>query len=231
MLVVALQISSGHNLPPAKDIVYVLISLIVAVTIHELMHAYTAWRLGDSTARDLGRITLNPVAHFDPFGFFGMVLITLGFFFIGWGKPVPVTMSRLTPVLGQGFDGRKRAMAVVAIAGPISNVVQAAAGAGIIRFAQSSGMELGEFGYFLATFVYINIILAAFNLIPVPPLDGYRILVGILPSFWYRALSPLERHGFIILFVMIWVTDMINAPSIVFPMVSPTQSLLYRMLF
>jgi Zn-dependent protease len=231
LLLLALQVLRNHNLPPGKVIVYYLASFIIATTIHEFMHAYTAFRLGDTTARDLGRITLNPAAHFDPYGFFGMVMISLGYSFIGWGKPVPVNPNRLDGVLGKGIDGRKHAMALVAVAGPLSNVVQAAIGAAIIRIADHNGTDLGDLGLFIGYFVLVNILLASFNMIPVPPLDGHKILLGFLPNFWYPVLMPLERYGFMILFGLFFVTGWLNLPSITTELTSPMQELLIRVLF
>ena len=231
LLMLALQVSRGNDIPEPKVIIFFLLSFLIATTIHEFMHAYTAWRLGDSTARDMGRITLNPVAHFEPYGFFGMVMISLGYSFIGWGKPVPVNPNRLSGVLGPGVDGRKRAMALVAVAGPVSNVVQAAAGAATLRLAAHNGTDLGDLRVFLTYFVYVNVLLASFNLIPVPPLDGHKILLGILPTFWFPVLAPLERFGFMILFGLFFVTGWLGLPSITAELINPMRDLLYRILF
>ncbi|MCC6792876.1 MAG: site-2 protease family protein [Thermomicrobiales bacterium] len=227
----ALQVSRGRDLPEPKVILFILLSFVIATSIHEFMHAYTALQLGDTTARDLGRVTLNPVSHFEPYGFFGMVMISIGYSFIGWGKPVPVNPNRLQGLLGKGVDGRKRAMALVAIAGPISNVVQAAAGAATLRIADRNGTDLGDLGLFLSYFVLVNVLLASFNMIPIPPLDGHKILVGILPNFWYPVLAPLERYGFMILFGLFFVTSWLGLPSITSPMIDPVRDLLYDILF
>lgn len=200
------------------------------------MHAYTSWRLGDTTARDLGRITLNPAMHFEPFGFFGMVMISLGFSFIGWGKPVPVNPNRFR---ASNFLDRKRGMAVVAIAGPISNIVQAGVAALSLRLAgygagdlfalQNTATNGGTVTYFLAWFFWINVLLASFNMIPIPPLDGHKILVGLLPNFWYPVLAPMERYGFLILFLIFFVSGRLGA-SITAELFVPMQSLLTRYL-
>jgi len=129
-------VNLSANFREPYQIVAFLLSFVIATTIHEFMHAYVAHRLGDNTARDLGRITLNPVEHFDPIGFFGMVMISIGFPFIGWGKPVPVNPSRFT----HRFAGdRQRGMAIVAAAGPLSNVAQALIAAIPYRKASPSG--------------------------------------------------------------------------------------------
>lgn len=189
----------GVNEP--RVIVITFLSFIVAVTIHECMHAWTANRLGDPTARHLGRITLNPVMHFDPFGLLGLALISIGIPFIGWGKPVPVNTNNL----GRDVRARNRGMAVIALAGPVSNVAQAVIAGGIYTVLRRSGTDLGEFGEVFERFIYVNALLAAFNMIPIPPLDGSRILLALLPSFWYPILAPIERYGFVALLLLIFV--------------------------
>jgi Zn-dependent protease len=243
LLLLALQVLNGGNIPPAEVVFFFLLAFVVATTIHEFMHAYSAFLLGDTTARDLGRITLNPVAHFDPFGFFGMVMISLGFNFIGWGKPVPVNLNRVRPVLGQGIVGRRRAFALIALAGPVSNVVQAAIASGVFHLMgyniRDFGAIVGAYRYqgypavasFLAFYFYVNILLAAFNLIPVPPLDGSKILLGILPNFWYPIFAPLERYGFMILFLLFYLGSRIGGHSITGEMINPTLDLLTRIFF
>jgi Zn-dependent protease len=234
-LFLALQVFNGRDLPPTEVIIYSLVSFVIATTIHEFMHAFTALRLGDTTAQDLGRITLNPIAHFDPYGFFGMVMISIGYSFIGWGKPVPVNPNRLRPVIGHGVDGRKRSMAIVAIAGPVSNVIQAAVAAGALRLASETGTDLGQIGDFLFYYTFVNVLLASFNMIPVPPLDGHKILLGILPAFWYPVLAPLERYGFIILFVVFYLGSSLSRSlgqaSIASELYTPMQNFLLRLLF
>jgi Zn-dependent protease len=185
------------------EIIAYLLSFVIAIAIHEFMHAWTANRLGDPTARNLGRITLNPVAHFDPIGFFGMVLISIGFPFIGWGKPVPVNPGRFTGYFGQH---RHAGMAVVAAAGPLSNVAQALLMAIPFQLVIRGHLEVGDQVWmFINTFIWVNILLASFNMIPVPPLDGYKILTGILPDFWRPILAPLEQYGFMILLLIFFV--------------------------
>jgi len=208
-----------------RQIVALLVSFIIATSIHEFMHAWTAWRLGDDTAQRLGRITLNPLAHFEPIGFFGMVMISLGFPFIGWGKPVPVNPSALRRFFRSrpGFG-----MAVVAIAGPASNVVQALVAAVPVQIAVRTGTDLGELFFYLDRFILVNILLASFNMIPIPPLDGHKILTGILPSFWYPVLAPLERYGFLILILLLFIGGSAGS-SIVGGMINPVQDSLWRL--
>jgi Zn-dependent protease len=182
-------------------IVATLIAFVIAITVHEFMHAWTAWRLGDDTARLLGRITLNPAAHFDPLGFLMFVLIAFGFFAFAWGKPVPVNPNRLQGSLTR----RKLGMGLIAFAGPLSNVVLAACAAFPLRLAARTDTDLGDLRLYLLVFVYVNIGLAAFNMIPIPPLDGSKILMAILPNFWTPVLAPLERYGFVILLLLIFL--------------------------
>jgi Zn-dependent protease len=181
-------------------IAIIIVSFVIAVTVHEFMHAWTAWRLGDDTARLLGRISLNPVAHFDPIGFLMFILIALGFPAIAWGKPVPVNTNNLRPL---GPSGRHGSMALVALAGPLSNVVLGIAAALSLRLAAANSSDVTQIDYALTLFMQINFLLAAFNMIPIPPLDGSRILAAILPDFWRPLLAQLDRYGFMILLLLI----------------------------
>jgi Zn-dependent protease len=217
------QAFSGHTLPPGKTIVTILVSFLISVSIHEFMHAYTAWKLGDDTAKDLGRLTLNPVAHFDPYGFMGFALISMGFSMIGWGKPVPVNMGALRG----GIDQKRRGMALIALAGPVSNVVQAAIVAIPLRWGNT-----GELEFYLGIYFYVNVLQAAFNMIPIPPLDGSKILMGILPNFWYPILAPLQQYGFVILFGIFFLGDRLSGSggTVSSAMYSPLADLLFRVL-
>jgi len=184
----------GNDLT-SNEIVARMLAFILGVTIHEFAHAWSAYQLGDPTAQRMGRITLNPVAHFDPIGFLGMMMIAIGFPAFGWGKPVPVNPNLLR--------GHHRGMAITALAGPFSNVIIATSLAIPLRFGN---VEPTGFMYTLITqTIIINLFMAAFNLIPIPPLDGMKILTGFLPNFWYQFIAPMERYGFIILFAIIFV--------------------------
>lgn len=208
-----------------EEIIMVLVSFVIAITIHEFMHAYTAHKLGDDTARRLGRITFNPIEHFDPIGFFGMVLIAMGFPFIGWGKPVPVQPGNFR---GKWATRRKEGMLLVAAAGPLSNVAQALIVALPFQYMYRNNLGDPALMEFLLTFIQINILLAAFNMIPIPPLDGYKILTGILPNFWTPILRPLEQYGFMILFLFIIVGNQLGAGSVLSTMISPVYNALFR---
>lgn len=212
---------------PIDEIIAILISFVIAITIHEFMHAWTAHKLGDNTARDLGRISLNPMVHFEPFGFFGMVLIALGFPFIGWGKPVPVQPGRFRDRWG---GHRQAGMTLVAAAGPLSNVAQAFIAGIPYQIAIMNGVDLGRLGFFLGWYISINILLAAFNMIPVPPLDGHKILMGILPPFWRPVLAPLEQYGFMILILLFFVGGRLGG-SLVGGMIDPVQNALEQLVY
>ncbi len=175
-----------------------VIVLLIAFTVHELAHAVTADYLGDPTPRRMGRITLNPLKHLDPFG--TIMLIIAGF---GWAKPV---MTNPMNMRGNPHTS----MAIVAFAGPLSNLVMAGIAAIFFRLGlvdinvlMSGGGAL-SFSSLVFQFLYINLALAFFNLLPVPPLDGSRILYAILPAEMVYRLRPLEQYGFMILFLVVF---------------------------
>lgn len=185
-----------------------LIVAIIAITIHEFAHAITADSLGDSTARSQGRITLNPLAHFDPLGFFMLCLLAAGFFGFAWGRPVPVNPYALR--------GGRRGMALVAIAGPLSNLMQAAIAVAFLR-AVGGTAESGLL-VFITAYVQLNLLLAAFNMIPVPPLDGYNVLMGLVSNFWVQRLEPLRQQGPVLLLLLVFVGGRFIYPVTVEPM-------------
>jgi Zn-dependent protease len=163
-----------------------LLILVIALPVHELAHALAAYRLGDMTARDFGRLSLNPLDHLDPIG---ALMIMLGGF--GWAKPVPVNpyglyRSRSSTI---GF-------ALVAVAGPISNLFLAALFAIPFRFHL---MPQGLPSQLLLEFIFVNVALAVFNLIPIPPLDGSRVAVAVLPQQWGEYIMRLEQYGILII--------------------------------
>jgi len=179
-------------------VVVVAVMLLVAFPIHEFAHALAAYRLGDSTARLFGRLTLNPLAHFDPMGgvMLAVSVLLLGFGF-GWAKPTPVNPRNLS--------GGRWGEAIVAAAGPLSNLVLAIAGAIPLRYILVSGMDVRFLTEVLALSVQINLILMIFNLLPIPPLDGSAVLFAFLPPQTAWQLRPiLSQYGIVILILLIF---------------------------
>ncbi len=181
-----------------------LVPALFAVTLHEVSHGYVAERLGDPTARLLGRLTLNPLRHLDPIG-----TIALLYFGFGWARPVPVNFNNLRRP--------RQDMVWVAVAGPLTNFSLAAISAVLLRIlhllpqvfaAQDTFSRILEpLGLMIAISLYINVILGVFNLLPIPPLDGGRVLTGILPAKPAQALARLEPFGFILILFLIFFTD------------------------
>ena len=191
-----------------SDILLMLLSMpvmLMALSVHESAHGYVAGRLGDPTARNLGRITLNPVKHFDLFGFLSMLV-----FHIGWAKPVPINTRY--------FENPRRDMAITGAAGPLSNLCLALIHLVVLRIvmifatdamlqgsisSQTALTVLALVVYLLYMGVAMNVILAIFNLIPIPPFDGSRIFYAFLPTKWYFGVMKYERYimfGCIVLF-------------------------------
>lgn len=184
--------------------IYSIVILIIAIDVHEFSHAWVANRLGDPTARYLGRMSLNPIVHLDPYGALFMLIATFSGFGLGWGKPVPVNPLNLR-------GNMRRSMALVSVAGAVSNIALAIIAAILFRLSYLFGLP-DQFLSFLGSATYINIILAVFNLIPMPPLDGSKVAVGILSLFrgrWAYDLSErlmaLESVGFMPLLLLLLV--------------------------
>jgi Zn-dependent protease len=181
------------------QILYFAIALLIGLSVHEASHAFTADQLGDPTPRALGRLTLNPIAHLDALGAFVLVISSLFGYGIGWGKPVPVNPRNLSRgILKNLANGPLVGMALVAIAGPISNLLLAVIG---VQVLVHTPLPLR----FVESFILINVILAIFNMIPIPPLDGYRVLVGLMPGKSGYTLARLEPYGQGILLLMIFL--------------------------
>ena len=179
---------------PNIDFVQVFLLFLVllfSLTVHEAAHAWTADRLGDPTARLLGRVSLNPAVHVDPIGtvLFPLIALSTNLPVIGWAKPVPVSIARLHGNWRQQFM-------VIAAAGPISNLLLAALLAAILRTANPQGLG----GAVLETAVRINVLLAVFNMVPIPPLDGGNVLAGLLRGSVAEMFDRIRPYGFIILY-------------------------------
>jgi len=170
--------------------------VLASLTVHEAAHAWTADRLGDPTARMLGRVSLNPIVHIDLIGtvVLPIVAVLSGLPLIGWAKPVPVNISQLREP--------RRDFMIVAAAGPLSNIAQAVLAAMAYRMVVGSGADLGLTAGILDLAVRINLLLAFFNLIPIPPLDGGNVLAGLLPRSAAGIFVGLRQYGFIILYAL-----------------------------
>ncbi|MBP8639516.1 MAG: site-2 protease family protein [Oscillospiraceae bacterium] len=171
-----------------------VIAALLSFTFHELSHGFVAYKLGDDTAKNAGRLTLNPIKHIDVVGL--ILIIVSGF---GWAKPVPINMNN--------FKKPKEGMAISALAGPVSNLLLAAVALLIFGFVAAPLGKAGSAGDFLLqllyTTAYINCVLAVFNIIPIPPLDGSKVLFSLLPEREYYKLMQYERYGMIILLILV----------------------------
>ncbi len=171
--------------------------ILFSLTIHEYAHAYIANKLGDDTAKRLGRLTLNPLKHLDPIGTILLLLVHFG-----WAKPVPVDP--------RNFKDPKKDMLYVAIAGPISNIITAIISGILLKFIVFNLASAGAFGaytvpliQFLVWMIFIGVVLAVFNMLPIPPLDGSRVLYGLLPDHLANSIKKIETYGILIVFGII----------------------------
>ncbi len=183
-----------------KLVVWVL-PVVFAITVHEVAHGWVAKLYGDKTASFLGRLTLNPLKHIDILGTIiipGLLLLSSTGFIFGWAKPVPVDP--------RNFKNPRQDMAVVALAGPVSNLLMAIGWALVARVGVWIGVEAITLPLIYTSIagITINLVLALINLIPIPPLDGSRIVSGVLPLQWAGYYNKLERFGFIILLLLLW---------------------------
>ncbi|MEA2650667.1 MAG: hypothetical protein QOI85_388 [Chloroflexota bacterium] len=168
------------------------VALLVGLTFHEFSHALTADQLGDMRPRAMGRLTLNPIAHIDPIG--ALMLVVAGF---GWAKPVMVNPAALR--------GGRRSMALVAFAGPTANVVVAIAFAVVFRVMALANVESLFFLNLVALIVQLNILLAIFNLVPIPPLDGYNVALAYLPPRQAVTIQRYAPYGILVLLLLIFL--------------------------
>lgn len=185
-----------------RSIVIGVSASVLAIVLHELAHGYAALAMGDHTAQRAGRLSLNPLRHVDRFGtvilpglLIAFQLLTIGRigFMFGWAKPVPIDPS--------GFRDPRRGMALVAAAGPAANFVLAL----IAAFALAAFGTTGLVGAFLLYFLLFNILLGLFNLVPLPPFDGGRIAVGLLPLGAARVLAQVERLGILVILFLVFI--------------------------
>ena len=185
------------------DMLLAVIPALICITLHELSHGFVAYKLGDNTAKNMGRLTLNPIKHIDIFGLIMMVVLKFG-----WAKPVPVNM--------RNFKNPKRDMAITALAGPLSNVLICC----VVLFIYGlvylpcnlAGTEFaGSLLYAVYITSYLSIALAIFNIIPIPPLDGSKVLFSLMSDESYMKLMRYERYGMLLLLVLI-VTDVLGNP-------------------
>ncbi len=181
------------------EVFIIFLVLLFSLTVHEAAHALTADRLGDPTARLLGRVSLNPAVHVDPIGtiVFPLIAIITSLPVLGWAKPVPVNVTRLR-------GHWKRKYMLIAAAGPASNLVLAVIASILLHVIPVSGRlaeaALGPLGAVLREAVYLNVLLAVFNMVPVPPLDGGNVLAGVLRGPVADMYDRLRPYGFIILY-------------------------------
>lgn len=192
--------------------IFQIIVLVMSAVVHEYAHGWAAFQLGDPTAKDEGRLTINPLKHLDPFSSFLLPLITyftFGFAF-GAAKPVPYNPYNLS--------NQKYGPAIVALAGPLANFLTALFFALFIRLSYVANLPfINDITFSLLQIViYINLMLMIFNLIPIPPLDGSKVILPFLPADWQEKILSIERFGFILLFVFIMFGFNIIIPVIDF---------------
>ncbi|MDO8591166.1 MAG: site-2 protease family protein [bacterium] len=195
--------------------IYPLIILLFSAILHEVSHGFSAKFQGDNTAEAAGRLTLNPLPHLDPFGSIILpFLLAIPAFFgapsviIGWAKPVPFNLNNL--------KNKRWGPALVALAGPLTNIFLAIIFGIIIRFSYLVPALPSSFDAFLMIIVWINLLLAVFNLMPIPPLDGSKILFSVLPYSWRNFEALLERQGFILILIFVFFGFNLILPVIFF---------------
>ncbi len=187
------EIMNGFDFSYIISLVLGVIPSLICITVHEMSHGYVAYRLGDDTAKRMGRLTLNPIKHLDLLGLVMMLTVH-----VGWAKPVPVNMYR--------FKNPKKGMALTALAGPVSNVLLSILAVFLYGLLFIPLIDSRAGYYALQTLQYTSVIsigLAIFNILPFPPLDGSKVLFSLLSDEGYNKLMRYERYGGIILFVVV----------------------------
>ena len=196
----------NFNTQDLINLLYFLPIFLITITVHECAHGYIAYKMGDPTAKNMGRLTLNPLKHMDPIGF--VMLMIIGF---GWAKPVIINP--------RNFRNPKKGMALSALAGPVSNILMAFTGAiilGLINyfyftFAKETSTFVEMARWFFTYFVTLNVYFAVFNFVPIPPLDGSRIVSYFLPYKLAHYYNYIERYGMLVLIVLLY-TGILRLP-------------------
>jgi Zn-dependent protease len=176
-----------------QEIPLVAAVLLIAFTVHEFAHAYTAYKFGDTTAKDQGRLTLNPMQHLDPIG--TLLIFIAGF---GWARPVPVNRYR--------FKNPRLGGIIVSLMGPLSNFVLAIIGSAILTVLFSRGLDASVPSFviqFFQLFIWLNVLLFVFNLLPLPPLDGYRIVEDLVTPSFRAKMTQYEKYGSLIFIILV----------------------------
>jgi Zn-dependent protease len=191
-------------LPSIESLLIVAAVAIIAITFHEAAHGYVAWKLGDPTAYQQGRVSFNPIRHIDPFGtvVLPLILFIASGWILGWAKPVPVNPSRL--------NSPRRDMVLVAAAGPGINLALAFVSAALLSALGGLNAEPEFLNKLLRFSIYFNVLIGVFNLIPIPPLDGGRIAVGVLPGSLAFPLARLEPYGMWIVIGVLLIVPLVT---------------------